>query len=91
MSFTVEPELPRQSLTVRDSGQGDRPRLKQLDSTGPTVASSVGIILANSKNSQTWTVCSSLYFAWPERIEWRMVFRQKTVKDIKLDLPLTQK
>lgn len=68
---------------------------------GPAAACSVGIIggidgptaivLANGKSGRPCAECSSLYFELPEQIEWRMVFRQKTVKDIKLDLPLTQK
>ena len=90
MSFVVEPELPRQSLTVRDCGQGDRPRPKQSNMAGPTVASSVGVILATGKSGQPRAACSSLYFGPPERIEWRMVFRQKPVEDIEVDLLLPQ-
>ena len=90
MSFVVEPELPRQSLTVRDCGQGDHPRPKQSNMAGPTVANSVGVILATSKSGQPRAACSSLYFGLPERIEWRMVFRQKPVEDIEVDLLLPQ-
>lgn len=90
MSFVVEPELPRQSLTVRDCGQGDRPRPKQSNLAGPTVASSVGVILATSKSGQPQAACSSLYFDPPERIEWRMVFYRKTAEDMEIDLPLSQ-
>ena len=89
MSFVVEPELPRQSLTVRDCGQGDRPRPKQSNMAGPTVATSVGVILATSKSGQPRAACSSLYFDPPERIEWRMVFYQKTAEDIEVDLPIS--
>lgn len=110
LSYVVEPELPRQSLTVRDCRQGDSPRprpQKELDALaaiggvdGPTAACSIGIIggmdgptailLGNGKSSQPCTACSSLYFQPPEQIEWRMMFRQKTVEDIELDLPLSQ-
>lgn len=53
MSYTVEPELPRQSLAVRDCAQGDAPRpkppeeLAALDAIGGAdgpAACSVGII-----------------------------------------------
>jgi len=54
MSYVVEPELPRESLTVRDCGQGDSPRINNAreqaalaaigSADGPTVACSVGII-----------------------------------------------
>lgn len=89
MSFVVEPELPRQSLTVRDCGQGDRPRPKQSNMAGPTVATSVGVILATSKSGQPRAACSSLYFDPPEQIEWRMVFYQKTAEDMEVDLPIS--
>ena len=89
MSFVVEPELPRQSLTVRDCGQGDHPRPKQSNMAGPTVANSVGVILATSKSGQPRAACSSLYFDLPEQIEWRMVFYQKTAEDTEIDLPIS--
>lgn len=52
MSYVIEPELPRESLTVRDCGQGDNPRAKPQDTVlgasgivnGPVAACSVGII-----------------------------------------------
>lgn len=99
MSYFTEPDLPRQSLTVRDCGEGDRTRLKQPCMTGPSAANSVGIIiggadgpttimLSNGATTQTRSACSSLYFEPPETIVWRMVFYQKAVEDISLDLPL---
>ena len=89
MSYVVEPELPRESLTVRDCGQGDRPRPKQFNTAGPTMAT-VGVILATSKSGQRRAACSSLYFGPPERIEWRMVFHRKPTEDIEVDLLLPQ-
>ena len=54
MAYVVEPELPRQSLTVRDCGQGDNPRHKPPEelaalaaiggADGPTAACSIGLI-----------------------------------------------
>lgn len=107
MSYMVEPELPRESLRVRDCGQGDSPRvnvreqavLAAIGSTdGPTAACSVGIIggadgptaiiLADGKTGHPQAVCSALRFEIPKQIEWRMVFYQKTVEDMKIDLPL---
>lgn len=106
MSYTVEPELPRESLTVRDCGQGDTPRPKppeELEAIaaiggvdGPVAACSVGIIggvdgptaiiLANGKAGHPRAVCSALRFEPAEQIEWRMVFYQKTVDGISVDL-----
>lgn len=103
LSYTVEPELPREALTVRDCAQGDaaRPNFSKEPAAviggvdGP-VACSVGIIggadgptailLANSKAGHPRAACSALRFAPPERIEWRMVFNQKTVEGITVEL-----
>jgi len=110
MSFVVEPELPRQSLTVRDCGQGDSPRPKppeELDALaviggadGPAAACSVGIIggsdgpttilLANGKSGRPRAAYSSLYFTPQEKLQWRLVFYQKTAEDVEVELPLQQ-
>lgn len=53
MSYVVDPELPRESLTVRDCGQGDSPRANAREQAapaaiggadGPAAACSVGVI-----------------------------------------------
>lgn len=104
LSYTVEPELPREALTVRDCAQGDapRPRLPKEPAAaaggadGPVAVGSIGIIggsdgptavlLANGKAGRPRAACSALYFDPPERIEWRMVFYQKTVDGITVEL-----
>ncbi len=107
MSYMVEPELPRESLRVRDCGQGDSPRVNVREQAvlaaiggadGPTAACSVGvisgadgptaIILADGKTGCPRAVCSALRFEMPKQIEWRMVFYQKTVENMKINLPL---
>ena len=50
-------------------------------SDGPTA-----ILLTNGKSGRPHAVFSALRFERPERIEWRMVFYQKTVEDISLEL-----
>lgn len=47
MTYTVEPELPREALSVQDVEHGDRPRPKPLDAIGGadgSAACSIGII-----------------------------------------------
>ncbi len=47
MTYTVEPELPREALSVQDVEHGDRPRPKPLDAIGgadSSAACSIGII-----------------------------------------------
>lgn len=106
LSYTVKPELPRQSLTVRDCAEGDRSRGKpqqELDALaaiggadGPA-ACCIGIIgganepatiiQSSGESAQPRAACSSLYFDPPAQIAWRMVFHQKTVEDMEIDLP----
>lgn len=96
LSCVTDPALPHASLTIRDCGKGDSPRLRQCDPAGPTVACSVGIIggadgptvmlLANGKTGRPHAACSALYFALPEQIEWRLVFYAKPTDDMQLDL-----
>ncbi len=103
MSYVIEPELPRNELTVRDCAQGDSPRFKPKPAGDgfvyrPTATCSVGIIggadgpaaiiLANGKTGHPRAAYSELRFEPPERIEWRMVFYHKTVEDMEIDLPL---
>ena len=106
VSYTVEPELPRDMLTVRDCAQGDSPRPKPPEelaalaaiggADGPAacsvgiIGSATAIILANGKSGHPRAACSALRFEPPEQVEWRMVFYQKTVEDMELDLPLPQ-
>lgn len=104
LSYTVEPELPREALTVRDRAQGDAPRPKPPKelaaviggADGSAAAVSVGIIggadgptailLANGKAGRPRAACSALYFDPPEQVEWRMVFYQKTVEGMTVEL-----
>ena len=97
MFYVAEPELPRESLTVRDCGQGDRPRRRSdqagaASTRGVSVTGGadgpVAVMLTGRKRGQPRTSCSSLYFEPPEQIEWRMVFHQKLVEDIEVALPL---
>ena len=112
MSYVTEPDLPRESLAVRDCGQGDSPRPKPLGelaamtatggADGPTEACSIGIIggsdgptailatharaFLDTDPPQLRSASSALRFEPPEELEWRMVFRQKTVEGITVEL-----
>ena len=96
MSYVIEPELPRESVTVRDCGQGDRPRARVEQTGFGSTACSIGIIggtdgptailLSNGRSGHPRGACSALRFAPPERVEWRMVFYHKTVEDVTVEL-----
>ncbi len=83
LSYSVEPDLPREAFSVRDIGQGDSPRSKKPQDC----ASSIGILFVTDDDHPEAT-CSHLRFEPPKRIEWQLVFFHKTAEDIEIDLPL---
>ncbi len=85
LSYSVEPDLPREAFSVRDVGQGDSPRSKKPQDC----ASSMGILFVTDDDHPEAT-CSHLRFEPPKRIEWQLVFFHKTAKDMEIELPLTQ-
>ena len=99
LGYAITPDLPAGALSLRDCGDGDRPRLKTpLEPGRPTVASSVGILLAHRRGETTLlpdgaeALCraasSALRFQHPEEIQWRMTFYRKTAQDVEIELPL---
>jgi len=86
LSYSVEPDLPREAFSVRDCGQGDSPRSKNQDG-----ADGCGILFVSKDDPNSRAVCSHLHFEpleQPEKIEWQLVFFQKTAEDIEIELPL---
>ncbi len=101
MSYVVEPELPWESLTVRDCDQGDSPRAnvqKQAaigGANGTAVACSVGIIggadgptaiVVGGAAEKPHAVCSSLHFEPVESVEWRIIFHVNRCEEKTIDL-----
>ena len=89
MSYKVTPELPRDGIEVRDCARGDRPRPKFQDPNGPAAshcAMAVGAVIRCGKEGEPHTTVSSLYFASPTDVEWRIVLRQKTAEDLETTL-----
>lgn len=83
LSYSVEPDLPREAFSVRDRGRGDDPRSKKPRDG----VSSIGILFVTDDDHPEAT-CSHLRFKPPERIEWQLVFFQKTAEDMEIELPL---
>lgn len=83
MSYFVEPDLPRELLSVRDFGRGDSPRSKKQSAGGCALA-----FVTNDEEGDSWTACSALRFEKPKQIEWQILFFQKTAEDMEIDLPL---
>lgn len=62
MTYTVEPELPREALSVQDVEHGDRPRPKPLDAIGGadgSAACSIGIIGGSDGPASILVACGT--------------------------------
>lgn len=90
MTYTISPELSKDSITVMDCMESDRPR--PLDDT-PSAAS-IGIIgsadgptaIILDTPTQLRAACSALHFEPVEDVEWSMVFHQKQFQDVHIQL-----
>lgn len=80
MRYTVVPELTGEQFSVQDCARGDSPRLKNAPDSSHAIML-VGFTHTATANAPR-TACSSLYFEPVERVEWRMIFREKTLDDI---------
>ena len=102
MSFTVTPEFSGGNLDVADCSDGDHPRPKPCPSNPfePTAlhdAAVIGIIGGAdgptaiisgpfATQGKLRAACSSLRFDPVDRVEWRLVFREKRYEDKNFDI-----
>lgn len=86
MTYTLMPEIPMDRFSIYDCNQGDSPRSK--DGTGKVIGGSVGmaIFVRKDASKEKRTVCSSMRFEPVENVEWRMVFREKMMEDIEVEV-----
>lgn len=102
MTYTLEPDIPNKNFTVRDCLDNDQPKRRPKTDYEPQAtydACAIGIIggedgptaiiLSDRKNG-TKTVphaaLSALHFEPTNDVAWKMVFREKLVKDMEVDL-----
>ncbi len=93
MIYTLEPDLSERSFQIKDSRQNDEPRSKGKALDG---ASSIGIIggadgptaraFVKEENAKIHMALSALHFEWTDKVEWKMIFRVKQMKDIEVKL-----
>lgn len=100
MTYTVEPELSNKNFQIRDCLDNDEARHKPKKRFEPqgTAAACIGIIgsadgptaiiLSNGSKVETAThaTFSALHFEPIDDIEWRMVFCEKLMEDVKVEL-----
>ena len=92
LSYAVVPELIPRELQVRDCAESDPPR-NQDGSPNSSGAVAVGVICrTNDPNAvcalgvRPQNTASSLHFAPPADVEWRLTFRLKTMEDTEVTL-----
>lgn len=102
MTYKLEPNIPNESFQIRDCVDNDEPKRKSekgFASQSTDEACAIGIIgsadgptvimlsaVNNSSNSEVHTVFSSLHFEPRENIEWKLIFNEKPMDDVEVDL-----
>lgn len=101
MLYKVEPELPDKNFQVRDCLDNDEPKRRPRNPYEPQAsydACSIGIIggsdgptamlVSNGRKSNTvqHVALSALHFEPKDDIEWKIIFREKPMDDIEVDI-----
>ena len=96
LTYTIFPEL--QDFYLRDCDNGDSPRMKHQNPDGPVIGGAVGVIgMIKSDIKHTYlhpdgtpakarAFCSSLHFEPVKELELNIVFREKRVPDIEVQI-----
>ncbi len=99
LTYTIVPELARDAFILKDCNEGDCPRPKNPDERG-RYAMSVGAVAiirssdgptqnycVDGKEVKPYVICSSLHFEPVcEPIEWQLIFREKMMADMEVEL-----
>lgn len=99
MTYTLEPELSGRSFQVRDCLQNEQPKLKPQNQFEPQAnydACCVGIIggedgptaifISPVQKTEKHIALSALHFEPTNDVEWKLVFREKLMEDIEVEL-----
>lgn len=99
MSYSIEPDITGRGFMIQDCAEGDRPRQKKRDINAfePVAfsAATVGVIggadgptaIIMGKNTpKLHAACSSLHFEPVDDVEWRVIFSEKLMDDIEVEL-----
>lgn len=93
MSYTIYPDLPDDSFSIRDYNDGDRPRKKEIHTNEPQTSTDcigigVRVVAVSTNNSvaddkiENRAVCSALYFNPTDTVEWQIIFHEKPCADM---------
>lgn len=91
LAYNVTPKLSDEIFFIADCRRGDSPRPKDDTSDLTHEVLHIGSVMLLSECDQnteipTFSIGSSLYFDWPENVQWRIIFREKSEEDFTLTL-----
>lgn len=99
MTYTLEPELSGRNFQVRDCLQNEQPKRKPRNQFEPQAnydACAIAIIggadgptavfVSAGQNLEQHQALSALRFEYADDIEWKIVFREKLMEDIEVEL-----
>lgn len=100
MTYTVNPELPNKNFQIRDCLDNDEPKRRPRKLHEPQAGYDVcigiiggadgptALILSNRRKNKTvpHAALSALHFEPKDDIEWKIIFREKPMKDIEVDI-----
>ncbi len=99
MTYTLEPDLPDRRFQVLDCAESDGPRQKSMNRFEPQAQNDafvIGIIggadgptmiISGAKEEDHRHIAmSALHFAPADDVEWKIVFREKRMEDLAVDL-----
>ena len=87
MAYKISPDIPSEKVSIQDCDRGDSPRRR--NAPYGVCGSSCGILLAVPRG-ETHAAVSSMHFEPVEQVEWRMIFREKTVEDMELEISVDE-
>lgn len=99
MTYTIYPDLANDTFVLKDCDNGDSPRSKNPNERGHYAMSvgAIAVIRSNNDPSQVYyvngeevkphVICSSLHFEPIQNpVEWRLIFHEKLMEDIEVEL-----
>ena len=100
LTYTLEPELPAQSIRLYDCAPADEPRFRQVTPAGAVQingeAACIGIIggadgptavfISHQEPQNAHAACSSPHFAPAPTVQWQLRIYEKTLPDLKIQL-----
>lgn len=90
LSYSVQPEISRELLDIRDCAEGDRPRAEDVPENTDRIGghSSVVFMAGKETDPHRRTTFSSLHFEPVSEIRWRVVFQVKDRKDMEIEFSI---